>query len=155
MTIGYDDTMWRQLLSRVLGHPPVLADEPDAAPLEGLAGEATLLLAAYESIAASSSAPLPTMKEDEEDEYVPSPVAEMEAELDAQERGRWMRDANEWAVRARRAAKRQDNPYRGASGLDVRLHEAGTRVKEAAAGDLAEAVAEALTMYVEASRRAR
>lgn len=111
-----------------------------------------MLLAAFEGISATDPTGRP---------QVPSSVlelfsrdgAEIEARLDNEERGRWMRDAHDWAVRAIREASQRNDPYRGGARIDVRLRTAGLEVKEAVEDDRAPVAAGALKQYLDGIAR--
>lgn len=144
--------LWAWIFERA---PQTLAADLDtgAVTLTGMAGEASLLLAAYEGLEANARERSRAVELDEED-AVEDPIAAEEAALDAEERGRWMRDAHAWSVEALRRGRWRHDPYRAASVRDTDLLEAGERVRDGVRLDSAEEVARALEEYVTTCREA-
>jgi hypothetical protein len=120
----------------------------DPEPLPGLAGEAVLLLAAYEGMGGGTPAEI-LIASRMIGGYLPqASLARTEAELDAAERDRWMGDAHGWANRAMRGVLDGDDPYRETPRPDEPLREAGARVRQAIRADSLDHVAHALADYV-------
>jgi hypothetical protein len=137
------------MLGRFLARFFRKAPEPEApAPLPGPAGEAALLLAAYEGMGGMTTEHLVQMTQFFAGRGAARSVANTEAELDAAERMRWMGDAQGWANRALRALSDADDPYRDTPRPDAPLREAGARVLAAVDIDSTAGVARALAEYV-------